>query len=236
MKFTKQIAIFILVVFGVFTFQPVLARDFSIEPETLQEFLKTTEEIKIAYSWDKQSTQRGLDSTVILPAGTPITVRALSTIKSSEIKSGDTVNFTVNSDVRTREGYVIVKAGTAVSAEIIFSKAKGKVGKSGNIQISNFHTTTIDGSYVPLSATLSSEPEDNLVTSILLSVFICPLFLLMEGEDAAIHAGKTQISYTHSDVYVNKNDLINSINKYENIPVKNTPASNPRQVSDITIE
>ena len=161
MKLKKQIAVFMTIVLTMFCFQPVFAREFYIEPETLQEFLKTTEEIKVAYNWDNKMPSAGIDSTVILPAGTPITIRALSTVKSSEIKSGDSVNFTVHSDVRTKDGYIIIKAGTPVSAQIIFSKPKGKIGKSGNIQISNFHTTTVDGSYVALSATLSSEPEDS---------------------------------------------------------------------------
>ena len=173
MNLKKKITTFILIAFGILQFQPIFAKTFEIEEGTLQEFLKTTEDIKVAYNWTQVNTNRSLGQTIILPAGTPITIRSLSTIKSSEIKSGDIVKFTVNSDVKNREGYTIIKAGADVSAEIVFSKEKGKIGKSGILKISNFHTRAVDGSYIPLSATLSSEPEDNMVTSILLSVLSC---------------------------------------------------------------
>lgn len=192
-----------------FGFTPVIARDFDVEPETLQEFLKTTEEIKIAYNWTEQPSAQGINSSIMLSAKTPVTLRATETIKSSEIKSGDTVSFAVHTDVVNSEGLVIISAGTPASAEIIFSKKKGLVGRPGVIQISNFHTTTINGTYVPLMATMQEEPESYMASYIILSVFVCPLFLFIPGKDAAINQGKTQIAYTSSAVFMDKTEVEN---------------------------
>lgn len=44
-----------------------------------------------------------------------------------------------------------------------------------------------------------------MVISVVLSVLICPLFLLMKGDDAQVPAGITKTAYTVSDVYVKVN-------------------------------
>lgn len=232
MKIKKQITTLLLILFGMLQFQPMYSKTFDVSEESLQEFLKTTEDIKLTYNWSSYDTNRGFEQTVVLPSGTPVSLRALTTVKSSEIKSGDIIKFTVNSDVKTKDGYTVIKAGSDVSAEIIFSRENGKIGKSGMLQISNFHTKAADGSYIPLAATLSDNPDDEMIKSILLSVFICPLFLLMEGKEAVINAGRTQIAYTHSDIYINKNALIKEKNK----PQQRTNPQYSITTPNITIE
>lgn len=76
------------------------------------------------------------------------------------------------------------------------------MGKSGEITVSDFHTTAVDGTYIPLSATVSAKPDDKMVTSIVLSVHICPLFLLMKGEEAQLNSGATKTAYTVLDTYI----------------------------------
>ena len=49
---------------------------------------------------------------------------------------------------------------------------------------------------------LSSQGEDRMVLSIVLSVVICPLFLLMDGDTAMIPVGTTKTVYTVSDIYI----------------------------------
>ena len=41
-----------------------------------------------------------------------------------------------------------------------------------------------------------------MVLSIVLSVLICPLFLLMKGDEAQVLVGTTKTAYTVADVYV----------------------------------
>lgn len=112
---------------------------------------------------------------------TPIVIRNESTITTKDIVSGDSVNFSVVQDVRDSNGYVLIKHGTPVSANISFKK-QGMIGRSGEITVTDFHTTAVDGTYIPLSTTMSAHPDDKMVLSIVLSVCVCPLFLLMKGE------------------------------------------------------
>ena len=78
---------------------------------------------------------------------------------------------------------------------------------SGKLTISDFHTTAIDGTYIPLSGTVSSNPEDKMVLSIVLSVFVCPLFLLLKGGEGSLPAGKIKTAYTITDISVNTNRI-----------------------------
>lgn len=219
MNIKKIFSIFLILGFSCLGFQPVIARDFNIEPETLQEFLKTTEEIKIAYNWDEQPQRQSVNSAILLAARTPVTLRAVEDIKSSKIKSGDTVSFVVHYDVVNAEGMVIIKAGTPASAEIIFSKKRGIVGRPGVLQISNFHTTTVNGTYIPLMATMNDEPESYMASYIILSVFVCPVFLFIPGKDATINQGKTQVAYTNSHIYIDKSE----IERFQNNIIQSAP-------------
>ena len=76
------------------------------------------------------------------------------------------------------------------------------IGRSGEVTVTDFHTTAVDGTYVPLSGSVSARPDDKMTMSIVLSVLICPLFLLMKGEDAQVPAGSTKTAYTISEVHI----------------------------------
>ena len=41
-----------------------------------------------------------------------------------------------------------------------------------------------------------------MTLSIVLSVLICPLFLLMKGEEAQLPVGATKTAYTITDLYI----------------------------------
>lgn len=68
--------------------------------------------------------------------------------------------------------------------------------------ITDFHTTAVDGTYIPLSGSVSAKPDDKMTVSIVLSVLICPLFLLMKGDEAQVPAGTTKTAYTITDTYI----------------------------------
>ncbi len=91
--------------------------------------------------------------------------------------------------------------GASVNANINF-EAKTYIGRSAKITINDFHTKGVDNSYIPLSTVIIEEPDDKMVLSIVLSVLLCPLFLLMKGKDAKIPAGTLKTIYTITDVYI----------------------------------
>ena len=169
---------------------------------TLSEFLKTTDKVEASYSYPSMRLSANGVGKSTLSAHTPIIIRCVDTITTKEIVSGGTVNFAVVADIKDASGNVLIKSGTPVTAQISFSKSKGMIGKSGEVTVSDFSTTAVDGTYVPLSGSVSAKPDDKMTMSIVLSVLICPLFLLMKGEEAVVSAGTQKTAYTVTDVYV----------------------------------
>jgi hypothetical protein len=76
------------------------------------------------------------------------------------------------------------------------------IGQPGKITISDFGVKAVDGSYVPLRATLTDEGKDRMVLSIVVSLLFCPLFLLMKGGEGQIPAGTQKTVYVAADVDV----------------------------------
>lgn len=173
--------------------------------ESLAEFLKTTENIqasmkypgmKLAMNYNNKPSQK-------LDAMTPIVIKAVENISTKDIVNGSIINFAVLNDVKTKNGTLAIKANSPVTAQITFAKKKSFIGMAGDLTVSDFHTTTVDGTYVPLVGNLSQKGDDKIVLSVVLSVLICPLFLFLKGEDAKVTAGTTKPAYTASDVYFN---------------------------------
>lgn len=166
------------------------------EQETLYDFLKSTKNIEASYSYPSMKLAAATTGGSTLAAHTPIVIRCTDTITTRDIVSGGTVDFAVVSDIKDANGKVLVKAGTPATAQITFSKPRGRIGQSGEVTVSDFHTTAVDGTYVPLSGSVSARPDDKMVLSVCLGILICPLFLLMRGEDAQLPAGTTKTVYT----------------------------------------
>lgn len=169
---------------------------------SLYDFIKTTENVQASYKYPSIKLSANSTGKVVLPAHTPIVIRCTETISTKDVVSGGTVNFAVVSDVKDNNGSILIKAGTPVTAEITFAKSKGMIGKSGEVTVNDFHTNAVDGTYIPLSGSVSARPDDKMTMSIVLSVLICPLFLLMKGEEAQVPVGTTKTAYTVSDVYI----------------------------------
>jgi len=207
MQVKKIISSFLVISLMTFFVTPISAESSNKSKQSLYSFLKNTDKITARYAYPSMKLASASTGQVKLPAHTPIIIRCDETITTRDVVDGGTVNFSVLSDVKSQDGSILISAGTPVTATISFSSPKGMIGKSGTITINDFHTTAVDGSYIPLSSSISARPDDKLATSIVLSVLICPLFLLMKGEDAQVPAGTTKTAYTVSDAYVKVNKL-----------------------------
>ena len=174
---------------------------------TLSEFLKTTENIEASYSYPSLKLSSNGIGKSILQAHTPIAIRCVDTISTKDIVSGGTVNFAVVTDIKDENGNILIKSGTPVTAQISFSKTKGMLGKSGEVTVSDFNTTAVDGTYVPLSGSVSAKPDDKMTISIVLGVLICRLFLLMRGDEAVVPAGTQKTAYTVNQVYIKPSSI-----------------------------
>ena len=202
MSIKKLTCLALLFSFVTLTMSPLTAATTSNKNESLSDFLKTTDKIKASYSYPSMILASNGTGKSILPAHTPIIIRCEETITTKDIVSGGTVHFSVVNDVKNSNGTILIKAGSPVSAQISFSRDNGLIGRSGQLTISDFHTIAVDGSYIPLSGTVSANPDDKMALSVVLSVLICPLFLLMKGDEARLPAGTTKTAYTISETYI----------------------------------
>ena len=137
---------------------------------------------------------------VKLPSGTPVALRLLDTVDSNQVSVGTTVNFQVLSDVKI-DDVVLVKAGTMGQAQVIKADKNGMIGQAGEVMISDFYTTSVDGGRVPLMATLSQEGKDKMVLS-LVGTIICLFPIFIKGGKAIIPAGTQKTVYTAGEVSV----------------------------------
>lgn len=176
------------------------AKSFAMEG-SLYEFLKSNKEINATYKYPSLKISTPAIDKKQLASHTPIVIRNNHEINTQNVISGDSIDFFVVNDIKDNSGNVLIKSGTPVEANITFAKP-GRIGKSGKLTISDLHTTAVDGSFIPLSSSISAQPDDKMVLSVVLSVCVCPLFLLMKGEDAVLPAGTTKTLYTVSDTYI----------------------------------
>ncbi len=203
MKIKKTIASFLLLAFcSVFSVPTTGIATASTDTETLYDFIKNTKEITASYTYPSMKLAAAGAGKSTLAAHTPIIIRCTETISTRDIVSGGEVNFAVVNDVKDASGNILIKAGSPVTAQISFVKTKGMIGRSGEVTVTDFHTTAVDGTYVPLSGSVSARPDDKMTLSIVLSVLVCPLFLLLKGDDAQVPAGTTKTAYTISEVHI----------------------------------
>lgn len=204
MKTKKVIASFLLMTMMSLFVTPAQSVKAATDKLTLQEFLKTTDskQVEASYKYPSMKLSANGAGKSTLSAHTPIIIRCTETISTRNVVSGGAVYFAVVSDVKDSSGNILIKAGAPVTAEISFAKSKGMIGRSGEVTVNDFHTTAVDGTYIPLSGSVSAKPDDKMTLSIVLSVLICPLFLLIKGDEAQLTAGTTKTAYTVSDVYI----------------------------------
>lgn len=177
----------------------------------LHDFLKDKKEVFIKYEYPsmkniKLVSNGKVTSITTLPAGTPIVLRNMEAINSSNITNGTSVMFTVVNDVVV-DDKVVIKAGAVVDAQVNYAKKKNYAGVAGEITVSDFAVKAVDGTYIPLRATMSSKGEEKMGLSIGLGLLICVLFLLIQGEDAVIPAGTTKSVYTMMDMKINTSNI-----------------------------
>lgn len=125
---------------------------------------------------------------VTIPEGTRLAVKTQETLSSETAKQGQLVRFEVVRDVEV-EGKTVIKAGAPAVGEVIRVASRKMIGREGELQITIRYATAVDGSQVPLRASLAEKGEGKLETTVVLGVVLCPLFLLMKGEEAVIPAG-----------------------------------------------
>ena len=125
---------------------------------------------------------------VAIPEGTRVVVKTEDSTTSATATQGQVVRFGVVRAVEI-QGKVVIKAGAPATGEVLRVEGKKMIGREGELLVGIRYATAVDGSQIPLRASFEKKGEGMLATSVVLGVVLCPLFLLMKGEEARIPAG-----------------------------------------------
>ncbi len=139
-----------------------------------------------------------LAANLTIKEGTPVALRLEKSINSDTVYVGDPVDLVVARDVKVN-GKVVISQGTRTGGEVAFVEEKGLIGKPGKIMITVRSTTAVDGTEVPLRATVTREGKSKQTLAIILGIVLCLFILLMKGESAVIPAGyeiKAYVDYS----------------------------------------
>lgn len=196
---TSLLLVFCLLTLTIFPRNYVKADSVSVD--NLKAFIEDTKEIDAKFEYPHYKETETSPDKIKIPAHTPIIIKNKYRISADKIGSGDSINFVTTNSLKTKDGKILINAESPVVATINFNKTK-RIGKAGNLTISDFHVNAVDGTYVPLSSSIYVQGDDCMALSIVLSVLICPLFLLMKGGEATLPPNTTKTVYTVSDVYV----------------------------------
>jgi hypothetical protein len=145
---------------------------------------------------------RGNDG-VVLSAGTNILLETVPTLQTDIVAVGQTIDFKVKNNV-VAEGKTLIAAGSIAKGQIVRAqKAKG-IGKQGFIEIQLISVAAVDGQEVFLSGgNVYQEGENRETLSIVLSVFVCLLFLTLKGTEAFVPSGYQVTSTVATTISIN---------------------------------
>ncbi len=126
---------------------------------------------------------------VNVSANTVVPVRTTSAVFSDQVQNGQQISsISVARDVEV-DGQVVIEAGTPVRAQIARASEAGRVGQPGDITLDLQSTDAIDGTEIGLSGNYSAEGDGKVGASIAISVLLCPLALLMKGDEGSVPTG-----------------------------------------------
>jgi hypothetical protein len=139
-------------------------------------------------------------STLKVPGGTPLTLKLINEVSSESAVPGSSVEFRVVGDVKVGST-VVIKNGSLGSAQITAIERNGILGQEGSVTISDFHVPAVDGTRVPLAATLSHRGKDKQILSAV-GTLLCLFPVLIKGGHGVIPAGTEKTVYTSVDVSI----------------------------------
>jgi len=125
----------------------------------------------------------------VLPVGTLVVLETTNLVSSKDAQVGQTISLRVKYDVKIK-GKLVIKAGSAGSAQVVTAEHRKGMGKQGSLSIKPSVVQAVDGQMVPLTGSGSSSAgDDTKGAAIGLAVVVSPLFLLKKGKDATIPPG-----------------------------------------------
>lgn len=177
---------------------------------------------------------------------TPVRIKLSRNISSKDAKVGDKVDFTVIEEVKVKD-VVVIRQGAMAMATVTKAKPKGRLGRSGKLDINIDYVQLATDEKVPLRAvkggsggTRTTAMTGAMVAAGILFFPAAPLFLFMKGKNIEIAQGTEVTAYVAADTPLDRA-------KFEGTPAQTTipaPASTTSGISitsvpasaDITVD
>ncbi len=147
---------------------------------------------------------------LVLHDGTPVRLRLNRTISSSDSRTGDTIDFEVLDDVKVGDVVVIPRNAVALGA-VTEAKAKGRIGKSGKLNVMIDFVRTLTDEKVALRGVRETQGggRTGAMTGAMIATSLvvwpaAPLFLFMHGKDITITKGTEITAYVNGEIQLDE--------------------------------
>ena len=144
-----------------------------------------------------------------LAEDTPVRLRINRTISSGTEKVNDKVDFTVIEDIKVKD-VVVIPQGALAIATVTEAKPKGRLGKSGKLNVNIDNVQLASGEKVALRAVKGGKggSRTGVMTGALVATGIlffpaAPFFLFMKGKNITIPKGTEVTAYVAADTELN---------------------------------
>lgn len=141
---------------------------------------------------------------------TPVRIKLARNISSKDAKVDDKVDFVVVEDVAVKD-VVVIRQGAMAIATVTKAKPKGRLGRSGKLDINIDYVQLITGEKVPLRAvkggsggTRTTAMTSAMVAAGILFFPVAPLFLFMKGKNIEIPKGTEVTAYVSADTQLDR--------------------------------
>lgn len=138
---------------------------------------------------------------VVIPDGTEVFAVTVDKLSSATAAEGDRIQLRVDEPVVV-DGVVVISKGAIIHGTVADVGRRGRMGRSGRINIRVESTVAVDGQRVKLRASKGGEGDGRVGTTVALTVLFGPLGLLKSGKDAVINEGTQIKAYTNEAVTV----------------------------------
>jgi hypothetical protein len=138
----------------------------------------------------------------ILRQGTPVRIRLLRTVSSSEAQQGDTVDCQTLGDV-TLDGTIIIPTGSKAIATVTIAEPRKSLARSGRLALNIDYVQLPEGGRLALRGVQyskgASHPPTTTGGTVASTLLSAPTLLFMHGKDASIPDGREITVYTSAD-------------------------------------
>jgi hypothetical protein len=132
---------------------------------------------------------------LIIPAGTPLTVKLERDISSAAVNVGDTVTFRMTADY-SEYNHVLIAQGTRVHGLVTAVDRRSAGGAPGKVTLKVESVHAVDGQWIPLDGTKSVRGKDRQSQATVLGILTLGIGATKKGLSATIPAGTVDTVYT----------------------------------------